>query len=211
MSSRPQEPEGQVPGARTESSSDDEGPATGAAIRAPVSPSASPLGTSRENETFQFEIELSDQELATAWVREHYARQGMLRFWMAPALLFFAVVVLVQATDNVPRIAAFLMLAWGAFTLARPFLMASQIVAQRRKRGGTRKVLVSLDASGLTITKDDKDVLFPWKDITAAGMRQDYVWYEIRGAQRAPIPKRLVEDVEALQRFFAKRTLWSKR
>lgn len=166
--------------------------------------------SSSESPVFAFEIALSDQELATAWVREHYGRQGSLRFWMAPALVFLGVLLMAQAT-GAPRIAAVLMIVWGLFALARPFLMASQIVAQRRKRGGTHKVELRIENKGLTITKEGKAVLFPWKDITAAGVRQDYVWYEIRGAQRAPIPKRVIPDVEALQRFFAKHTLWSKR
>jgi hypothetical protein len=161
------------------------------------------------SEGFRFEIALSDQELATAWVREHYGRQGSLRFWMAPLLVLLGTVLLAQAT-GAPRIAAVLMIVWGFFAIARPFLMASQIVAQRRKRGGTQKVELTIEGKGLTVTKDGKGVLFPWKDITAAGMRKDYVWYEIRGAQRAPIPKRVIADVDALQRFFAKRTLWSK-
>lgn len=173
--------------------------------------------SSSSEETFRYEIELSDQELATAWVREHYARQGSLRFWMAPALLLFGVVILAQAPNNMPRLAAFLMLAWGAFSLLKPFLMASQIVAQRRKRGGTRRVIVHLDETGLSIAKPEpseaagKVVVFPWKDITAAGMRQDYVWYEIRGAQRAPIPKRVIPNLDALQRHLAQHTRWTTK
>ena len=173
--------------------------------------------TDAGEETFRYEIELTDQELATAWVREHYARQGSLRFWMAPALLLFGVIVLAQAPNNMPRLAAFLMLAWGAFSLIKPFLMASQIVAQRRKRGGTRKVIVHLDETGLSIAKPEpaeasgKVIVFPWKDVTAAGMRQDYVWYEIRGAQRAPIPKRVITNLDALQRYLAQHTRWTKK
>jgi len=190
-----------------------------AALVAAASGEAAGAADSGE-ESFRYEIELTDQELATAWVREHYARQGSLRFWMAPALLFFGVVVLAQAPNNLPRLAAFLMLAWGAFSLIKPFLMASQVVAQRRKRGGTRAVIVHLDESGLSIAKAEppdsltapgKVIVFPWKDITAAGVRQDYVWYEIRGAQRAPIPKRVITNLDALQRYLSQHTRWTKR
>lgn len=179
---------------------------------------ASTQSVTDADETFRYEIELTDQELSTAWVREHYARQGSLRFWMAPALMLFGVIVLAQAPNSTPRLAAFLMLAWGAFSLLKPFLMASQIVRQRRKRGGTRKVIVHLDETGLSIAKEEpaltgsgKVLVFPWKDITAAGMRQDYVWYEIRGAQRAPIPKRVITNLDALQRYLAQHTRWTKK
>ena len=41
---------------------------------------ASTQSVTDADETFRYEIELTDQELSTAWVREHYARQGSLRF-----------------------------------------------------------------------------------------------------------------------------------
>ena len=82
---------------------------------------------------FRFEVELTDQELATAWVREHYARQGVLRFVAGPSLVVLGVYWLSTHADSAARVLGGIGLAYGIFLLVRPFLAASRVVAARRR------------------------------------------------------------------------------
>ena len=97
--------------------------------------------------------------------------------------------------------------AFGLFLVAQPFLVVAGVLAARRKQGSTR-VTVALDDDGISLTRDGKTARFAWKDVTAAGRRDSYVWYELRGQHRAPIPLRVVPDVDALTVLVRERTRW---
>jgi len=69
-------------------------------------------------------------------------------------------------------------------------------------------VIVSLDDRGIAVSREGKSIMFPWGDVTSAGKRDDYVWYEVRGAHRAPVPTRVIPDLPALERELRARTKW---
>jgi hypothetical protein len=91
--------------------------------------------------------------------------------------------------------------------MAQPVLVVAGVLAGRRKPGTTR-VAVALGDDGIALTRDGKTARFSWKDVTAAGQRPTYVWYELRGQHRAPIPLRVVDDVDALTSLLKERTRW---
>jgi hypothetical protein len=158
--------------------------------------------------SFRFEIELTDRELATASIREHVARSGALRAALGPAALALGVYGL-ATREGTGRWLALLVLAWGAFVVLRPFLVGWQLVSERRRRGAASALALVVDERGLELTRGGKSLVFPWKEVTAAGRRADYFWYEVRGKQRAPIPLRLVDDPAALEAFLRAHTRWS--
>lgn len=156
----------------------------------------------------RYEIDLTDRELGTAWVREAHARRGLVGRLLGPLAIALGAVGLATRADPTGRLVAVLALAYGLFHLARPFLAARRIVSERRRRGGSTTVIVSIDARGITVSREGKSLTFPWKEITAAGKREDYVWYEVRGAHRAPVPTRVIPDLPALERELRARTKW---
>jgi hypothetical protein len=155
---------------------------------------------------FRFEIELTERELARAFVREDFARAGLARLLLAPTLLLLGVVWLATHA-GVSRLVGLLEIAYGAFFLVRPFLLARVLVAEQRRLPGA--VVLELAEEGLTLTRAGRSLQFPWRDVTAAGRRSEYVWYEVRGRTRAPIPLRLVPDLPALEAFLRERTHWA--
>lgn len=155
--------------------------------------------------SFRFEIALTERELAKAVVREDFARAGLPRLLLAPTSVVLGVVWLATHAGT-GRLLGLLAIAYGAFVLLRPFLMARMLVAEHRRRPDA--VVVQLDGDGLALTRGGRSVRFAWREVTAAGRRADYVWYEVRGRQRAPIPLRLVPDVAALEAFLRAHTRW---
>lgn len=156
----------------------------------------------------RYEVDLTDRELATAWVREAQARRGVLGRVLGPLAIALGVLGLATRADPTGRLVGVLCLAYGLFHIARPFLAARRVVADRRRRGGATLVVVALDERGITVSRDGKTVTFPWAEVTAAGRRDDYVWYEVRSAHRAPIPLRVISDPSALEAELRRRTKW---
>ncbi|MBX7192179.1 MAG: hypothetical protein K1X94_08985 [Sandaracinaceae bacterium] len=155
----------------------------------------------------RYEIALTDDELRTAWLTEDRARRGFLRRSIGPALVVFGLGTLVSQPDGTARLLGIAAVAWGLFQLARPFLVVAQVLKERRARGGD-EVTVVLDDDGIALTRQGKSMRAPWKDVTAAGQRDTYVWYELRGQHRAPIPLRVVPDAEALRALLREKTRW---
>lgn len=159
-------------------------------------------------ERFEFEFDLSDRELARAWVREHFARQPLVRRALAPAFLVLGVVWLARAAEGGQRAMGLLAVAFGAYLILRPFLEASRAVRLRRAVPRGEHVHLVFDAVGLTLYRASKSLHFPWKEVTAAGLRDDYVWYEVRGAHRATIPLRVVDQRAEFEAFLRSKTSW---
>lgn len=160
----------------------------------------------------RYEIRLTDDELRTAWLTEDNARRGLLRRSIGPALVVFGLGSIVsggvgQGGDVLAQLLGVAAVALGLFHVARPFLVIARVLAERRRRGDDT-VIVVLDDDGIGLTRQGKSMRMPWKDVTAAGQRDTYVWYELRGQHRAPIPLRVVPDAEALRALLRERTRW---
>lgn len=154
---------------------------------------------------FRFEIVLTERELARAVVREDFARAGLPRLLLAPTALALGVVWL-GTHEDASRWVGTLAIAYGAFYLARPFLVARLLVAEQRRHPGA--VVVELSDEGLVLSRAGRSMRLAWREVTAAGRRADYVWFEVRGRRRAPIPIRLVPDPDALESFLRRHTRW---
>jgi len=88
---------------------------------------------------------------------------------LGPLAIALGVIGLATRADPTGRLVAVLALAYGIFHAARPFLTARRVVADRRRRGGSSRVIVSLDERGIAVSRDGKSITFPWADVTAAG------------------------------------------
>jgi hypothetical protein len=153
----------------------------------------------------EYDVDLTDDELRTAWLTEDRARRSLLRRAMGPVAVVLGLVAIVGEGGS--RLVGVLAVAFGLFLVAQPFLVVAGVLAGRRKQGSTR-VAVMVGEDGIALTRDGKTARFAWKDVTAAGQRPTYVWYELRGQHRAPIPLRVVADVEALTSLLRARTRW---
>ena len=156
----------------------------------------------------RYDVELTDEELRTAWLTEDRARRGLLRRAIGPAMVVLGVVTLASDGSPTARLVGLLALAFGLFHLARPFLTVARVLSERRRAGDTR-IVVELADEGISLTRAGKTVRFPWKEVTAAGRRETYIWYELRGQHRAPIPLRAVSDPDALTALLRARTRWA--
>lgn len=153
----------------------------------------------------EYDVDLTDAELRTAWLTEDRARRSLMRRAIGPVAVVVGLGALVGEGGS--RLLGVLAVAFGLFLVAQPFLVVAGVLAARRKQGSTR-VTVALDDDGISLTRDGKTARFAWKDVTAAGRRDSYVWYELRGQHRAPIPLRVVPDVDALTVLLRERTRW---
>lgn len=151
----------------------------------------------------RYEIELTDEELRKAWIREDRDRRGLLSRAFGPILLLFGVATLASQATPASRLVALLALAYGFFRILRPSILLRRVLQERRK-GGDERVKLTLDDEGITLERGGRSARFPWSDVTAAGEREaeGYFFYELRGKHRAPIPHRVVEDRDALRACF---------
>jgi hypothetical protein len=155
--------------------------------------------------TLQYDVDLTEDELRLAWLTEDRARRSLMRRAIGPV----AVVVGLGAVagEGGSRLVGLIAVAFGLFLVAQPFLVVAGVLAARRKQGSPR-VAVSIGEDGIALTRDGKTAHFAWKDVTAAGQRATYVWYELRGRHRAPIPLRVIGDLDALTSLLRARTRW---
>jgi hypothetical protein len=123
-------------------------------------------------------------------------------------MIVFGLGTLASQSDGTARVIATFAVLLGLFQIARPFLTVARAISERKRRGGSQRVTVALDDAGIALTREGKTVRFPWKDVTAAGERETYVWYELRGQHRAPIPRRVIDDLEALRDKLRASTRW---
>lgn len=155
----------------------------------------------------RYEVTLTDEELRTAWLEEERARRGLVRRALGPVLVVLGLSTWISQTNDATRLVSVLAVALGLFHVARPFLAVARVLADRR-RTGAKEVVVSLDDDGLAIGRGGKTLRFAWNEVTAAGERQGYIFYEVRGQHRAPIPLRVVPDLDALRSLLKRHTRW---
>jgi hypothetical protein len=157
---------------------------------------------------FEYRFKLSDREFAAAWLRGYYRRPGarVLRVLAGPALVALGGLMRV-GQDSFARVMGLASIALGLWLTLKPLLMLWSFLARRRRRrSGDAELRVSLDASGLRVTDDDKTVAVPWSKIASAGVDEGHVWLELSSGSRATIPRRAIDDLESLRDLLRSRT-----
>ncbi len=158
--------------------------------------------------TLRYEVDLTDAELRDAWLTEDRARRGLARRAIGPAMIVFGLGTLASQPEATARAIATFAILLGLFQIVRPFLTVARAISERRRRVGSQRVTVTIDDDGIALTREGKTARFAWKDVTAAGERETYVWYELRGQHRAPIPRRVIGDLDALRATLRASTRW---
>ena len=98
---------------------------------------------------------------------------------------------------------------FGLYYALKPLLAARMLTRRRRASGrADREIEVTLDHRGVVIGHGEVSTRLGWDEVVAAGRGPSYVWYELRGGQRATIPLRAVEDPDALVEILRARTEW---
>jgi hypothetical protein len=152
-----------------------------------------------------YRFKLSDREFAGAWLREYYRRPGLriLRGLAGPALIALGAVMR-TSPEIFTRFMGLASIGLGVWLILKPFLMAWAFTSQRRKRRRSDvEMEVRLDASGMHVSDGSKATDVPWDKIAAAGIAERYVWLEMTSGARATIPRRAIDDLDALRELLS--------
>lgn len=151
---------------------------------------------------------LSDDEVGRAWLREYYRRPGW-RLWRVIGGPCFVGLGVAMATSSelLSRGVGIATIVMGVWYAAKPLIGARAVVASRRKRGlSDREIEVRLDKGGVRIDDGQVRKELAWSDVRRAGEGSEYFWYEVGRGNRATIPKRVVDDADALREKLAEHT-----
>ncbi|MCZ7687425.1 MAG: YcxB family protein [Sandaracinaceae bacterium] len=157
-------------------------------------------------QTYRFE--LSDREHASAWLREYYrrARFKVLLVSSGPALIVLGAVML-RSPEAFSRTMGALVVLFGVWRIVKPFVLAWATTARRRRqRRGPLEV--RFDRQGMHVDDGSRTTDVPWDRLSAAGEARDYVWLELKSGSRAIIPRRAIDDAEALRELLSTRLEW---
>lgn len=152
-----------------------------------------------------YRFKLSDREFASAWLREYYRRPGLrgLRVLAGPALVGLGVVMR-GSPESFTRFMGLAGIALGIWLVVKPLLMVWAFTSQRRRRGRSEVELqVRFDAAGMRVSDGAGSQDVPWSQIAGVGVADRYVWLELRSGRRATIPRRAIDDLDALRGLLA--------
>lgn len=160
-------------------------------------------------QTYRFK--LSDREFASAWLREYYRRPGV-RAWRVlsgPGIFILGALTAARADELFMRGIGGLAVLLGLWLTAKPFLMVWAMTSRRRRTDRANvEIEVRFDRDGMRVSDGGAQTAFPWTKLSAAGASSDYVWIELASGNRATIPKRAIDDLDALQTLLASRLSW---
>lgn len=157
------------------------------------------LGSVKQTLTYRFV--LSDDEVGRAWLREYYRRPGW-RLWRVIGGPCFVGLGIVMATSGelLTRGVGIATIAMGIWYAVKPLVGARAVVSSRRRRGlSDREIEVRLHRDGVRIDDGQVRKELAWSDVRRAGEGSEYFWYEVGHGSRATIPKRVVDDPDALR------------
>jgi len=161
--------------------------------------------------TLTYRFVLSDEEFGRAWLREYYRRPGWRAWRIIGGPCFVALgIAMSRSAESFTVGMGIASVVLGLWYVVKPWIAMRATVAQRRK-GGRSGVEIELRLHREGIRIDDGKVRkeIPWEDILTSGMASEYVWYELAGGNRATIPLRVVDDIDALREKLAAHTRWS--
>ncbi len=159
-----------------------------------------------------YRFQLSDREFASAWLREYYRRPGLrsLRVLGGPALAAAGAIMLRSATAF-SRAMAIVAMIFGLWLAVKPLLMAWATTARRRRqRLSDMTIEVRFDRSGMCVDDGRSTTELAWDRLRAAGESADYVWLELKSGARATIPRRAIDDLDALRDLLSSRLEWQR-
>lgn len=158
-------------------------------------------------QTYRFE--LSDREFASAWLREYYrrARFKVLLALSGPALIVLGAVML-RSAEVFSRTMGFVIVLFGVWRVIKPFVLAWAMTSRRRKQKRAGPLEVRFDRQGMHVDDGARTTDLAWDRLTAAGESRDYVWLELANGTRAMIPRRAIDDLDALRELLSKRLEW---
>ncbi len=153
----------------------------------------------------ELEFELTDREFKRSWLAEYYRRPGFrsFRILAGPVILTVGAMMVRDAHDTSGRIAGAIAVVYGAYHALRPFLLSTLVVRRRRKLGVGRYRL-TVDDGGIRISDGKGSTQVSWTDVSASGVGDGYLWYEVRKSARATIPFRAMTDREGVEATFRK-------
>jgi hypothetical protein len=158
-----------------------------------------------------YRFKLSDREFASAWVREYYRRPGVrvLRIFSGPGLVAFGVATATRATETFTRVMAIVSVLFGIWLTVKPFLMAWAMTSRRRRTNRANvEMEVRFDRHGMRVSDGERKTDFAWEKLSAAGVGSDYVWLELKTGTRATIPRRAIDDLDALRELLRTHVEW---
>lgn len=157
-----------------------------------------------------YRFKLSDREFAAAWLREYYRRPGLRIVRIVAGPLVFAVgTAMVGSTETFTHYMAIVAMAFGVWLAVKPLLMTWAVTSRRRRANRADVELeVRFDAKGMRVNDGARAQDLPWARLRAAGLREHYVWIELATGARATIPRRAIDDVDALRDLLASRIEW---
>jgi hypothetical protein len=148
--------------------------------------------------------------MAIAWLREYYRRPGvrMLRVVGGPLLLVLGV-LMQSGGEPFSRIMGIGALGLGVWWTLKPLFTVSVLTRRRRQQGRAEvEIAVTLGGDGVRVEDGKTKTELPWERVSAAGESDRYVWLELRGGTRMVIPRRAIDDPEALRELLAERSEW---
>ena len=160
-------------------------------------------------QTYRFQ--LSDREFASAFVREYYRRPGarVMRVLSGPGLVVLGTIMLMRSGELFMRGVSIVAVLLGAWLVAKPFLMAWSMTSRRRRMNrAAAEIEVRFDREGMRVTDGSAKTELPWSKLAAAGLSDDYVWLELATGTRATIPRRAIDDLDALRELLRARVAW---
>lgn len=159
-----------------------------------------------------YRFSLSDREFASAWLREYYRRPGLrvLRVASGPAVLVLGALLL-RGDGGFSRAMAIVTLLFGAWLTLKPLLMAWAMTSRRRRlRQSSATIEVRFDQRGMRVDDGRSTTELAWDRLRAAGEARDYVWLELKSGARATIPRRAIDDLDALRELLSSRLEWQR-
>ena len=161
-------------------------------------------------QTYRFQ--LSDREYASAWLREYYRRPGLrvLRVASGPAIVVFGALML-RGDGAFARAMAVVTMLFGAWLALKPFLMAWALTSRRRRqRRSSATIEVRFDQRGMRVDDGQSTTELAWDRLRAASEARDYVWLELKSGARATIPRRAIDDLDALRELLSSKLEWQR-
>ncbi len=165
---------------------------------------------SSNNRTLTYRFVLSDDEFGSAWLREYYRRPGWRSWRIIGGPVFMALgIAMSSSAELLTRGVGVATAVMGVWYALKPLIARRLLTAQRRKSGHSDVELeLRIDRDGIRIDDGRVRKQISWGDVVRAGESRDYVWYELGGGSRATIPRRVIDDLDALRAKLTENTAW---
>ncbi|MBW2528925.1 MAG: YcxB family protein [Deltaproteobacteria bacterium] len=149
----------------------------------------------------RFEFVQTHGEYARAWLAEYFrgGRWGPLRLLGGPAMIYLGWRMHVLRPGEWLAAVGSFTIGFGIYYALKPLLQVALLLRKRHKIAAQRTtVVVEVDDEGITIRSGEAETSLGWTEIVRAGWRPTYLWFEFASGARAIVPRRAIEDRDAL-------------